>query len=291
MPAVWDLNTEQSITFDELIAHFDALGADVLVRDVESSAAMLRRLYNNRTFLVEILHRQIQDMPTFERINGYTSQVFILHRSTHYFVRAALWMNDAGKRSDEVFLYEDAHDHNFNLLTLGYVGSGYRTRVFEYDHAAAIGYPGEAVPVRYCDTIDLSAGRVLLFRESRDIHVQFPPSEFSISVNIISTGSQHVPQYAFDLNLDPSTTSATIRKTLVGYMPATFARFAQAMGVKDLTNRLGTMLDSPLRDPARLAIYTAMAEIDGDAAWRTALADCSAAIQAVARMKLDRCDA
>ena len=234
MPAVWDLNTEQSITFDELIAHFDALGADVLVRDLESSAAMLRRLYNNRTFLVEILHR-----------------------STHYFVRAALWMNDAGKRTDEVFLYEDAHDHNFNLLTLGYVGSGYRTRVFEYDHAAAIGYPGEAVPVRYCDTIDLSAGRVLLFRESRDIHVQFPPSECSISINIISTGSQHVPQYAFDLNLDPSTTCATIRKTLVGYMPATFARFAQAMGVKDLTSRLRTMLDSPLRDPARLAIYTA----------------------------------
>lgn len=288
MPEVWDLQTDQTITFDALMDYFDALGADVLKCDLDRSAAMLRRLYNNRTFLPEILNRQLQDMPAFERINGYTSQVFILHRSRHYFVRAALWLNDAGKRTDEVFLYEDAHDHNFNLLTLGYLGPGYRTKVFEYDHAGVIGYPGEPLPVQYCDTIDLLAGRVMLFRESRDIHVQFPPAGYSVSINIISTGSQHVPQYAFDLDLDPTTTSAKIRKSLVGYMPTTFSRFARAMKVSDVAGRLRKMIDADLRDSARIAVYMAMAEAEGDDAWRLALTDRSSAIRAVAEVKLGR---
>jgi hypothetical protein len=266
MALTWDLDLKDPISFAELIEYFDALGADVLKTDLDQSACVLRRLYNNRSFLVDVLQSQLADMPAFERINGYTSQVFVLHRSEHYFVRAAIWLPRADQRSDEVFLYEDAHDHNFNLLTLGYLGSGYRTVLFEYDHAAASGFLGEAVQVKFLENTGLENGRVMLFRESRDIHVQFPSDEFSISINIISTGSQHVRQYSFDLDLSPDTTVACIHRSLVGHMPSTFARFARAMEVDDVAGKLESMLSAELNGPARMAVIQALAEISAPSA-------------------------
>ncbi|WP_395641411.1 hypothetical protein [Rudaea sp.] len=99
MAISWDLDVEESISFSDLIKYFDGLGADVLLKDLDESAYMLRRIYNNRIFLVEILRSQLDDLPAFERMNGYTSQVFILHRSAHYFVRAAIWLPSENART------------------------------------------------------------------------------------------------------------------------------------------------------------------------------------------------
>ncbi|WP_395641409.1 hypothetical protein [Rudaea sp.] len=168
-------------------------------------------------------------------------------------------LKTGGTSTDEVFLYEKAHDHNFHLLTLGYFGGGYRTILFEYDNALVRGIVGESVSVSYLEDTKLASGRVMLYRENRDIHAQFPSEDFSISINIISSGGRHKRQYEFDIDLKPSTTSAMISKHLVGYMPTIYSRFAKAMGVSNVDDKLRNLLTHDIEPCASLAVEEALA--------------------------------
>ena len=41
------------------------------------------------------------------------------------------------------FFYHIPHDHNFSFLTVGYIGPGYWSDYYEYDHDSVLGAPGE----------------------------------------------------------------------------------------------------------------------------------------------------
>ncbi|MCO7469356.1 hypothetical protein D3C81_314920 [compost metagenome] len=230
----WDLDSEESISLDELIEFLDGQGENVLNDNLEFAAMMMRKLYNNRTFLSETILRQLADERRFDSINPYTPQVFMLHRADHYFIRAAIWIPPTGITGEEIFFYEDPHDHNFALLTLGYEGPGYETVLFEYDHQSVIGDVGEKVEVRFLERTRLSRGRVMFYRDSQDIHVQFPSENFSISINVVVPKMQMSRQYSFDLDLSPQTTCATIRENLIFHTPTIISRFAHDLGVSNV---------------------------------------------------------
>lgn len=268
MALTWEFDCDDAIDFADAIGHFDALGAQVLERDLDRSAHVLRRLANNRRFLVEALHAQLQDLPAFERRNPYTPQVFMLHVAAHYAVRAAIWMPPAQRRSDGIFVYEQAHDHNFDLLTVGYLGPGYRTALFEYDHASTAGFVGESVPVRALGQQRLAQGRVMLYRGSRDIHVQFPCDDVSISLNVLSAKARPNRQFEFELVGDTPTTPVTrarIRRVLSGPQPALSSRLADALGVAGVPERLQGVVDGAADDAIGLAFAQALAALAGGA--------------------------
>lgn len=234
----WDIDTDESITLDDLIAFLDAQGSSVLAEDLDGSALMLRKLYNNRTFLPETLLRQIANPAAFKAMNPYTPQVFMLHRTEHYFIRAAIWIPPIGMKGEEIFFYEDPHDHNFSLLTLGYEGPGYETVLFEYDHENVMGQVGEVVDVRFLERTRLSRGRVMFYRDSKDIHVQFPSEDFSISINIIAPNMKMNRQYSFDMDLSADNTHAVIRENLMFHTPTMIGRLAHDMGVPGVSVKL-----------------------------------------------------
>lgn len=238
MAFTWDLETDESISLDELIIHLDAQGGRILEDDLDATALMLRKLHNNRTFLSETLLRQLADPAAFNAMNPYTPQVFMLHRTEHYFIRAAVWTPSAGRNGEEIFFYEDPHDHNFALLTLGYEGSGYQTVLFEYDHQSVVGDVGEAVDVRFLERTRLSHGRVMLYRDSKDIHVQFPSEDFSVSINVVVPKMQMNRQYSFEMDLAPDNTRAVIRENLMFHTPTLISRLAHDMGVPDVFTTL-----------------------------------------------------
>lgn len=257
MAITWDIETEASISFAGLVKYFDSLGDRVLVDELDRSAEMLRRIHNNRSFLSALLVEQLADAQAFEAANPYTPQVFMLHKSTHYFIRAAVWVPPSGRLGEEIFFYEDPHDHNFSLLTLGYLGSGYRTVLFEYDHDEVNGREGEEVEVRFLEDTRLSEGRVLFYRPSEDIHVQFPSEEFSVSLNVIVPHSRN-RQFSFEMDLDPSTRVAKVRENLAFYPPISVAKFARSFGVEDVAERLGSLLKPDMCPHTRRAIKEAM---------------------------------
>ena len=201
MALVWDIDDDKTIEFDELVAHFDALGAQLFQKNLDCSALMMRRICNNRRFLAEHILGVLRGDTGVIR-NDYSAQIFVLHSSEHYLFRAVLWPTLKSVSGEETYNYELPHDHDFNFFTAGYLGSGYRTRIYEYDHASVSGLPGEDVALHEIQDLHLSPDRVMLFRRSVDVHTQYVPKEFSISLNILQNTSHlrdHRPQYEFDI--------------------------------------------------------------------------------------------
>lgn len=196
----------ESLELDEYLA---AVKGVVDVRDIDSVAAtapLLKRLGNNRRFVVDHLNDQLKFWPT-NALSFYSVQSSILGGDGPVSVRMNIWPVIAAderrrKVQSNVYSYYDTHDHNFTFMTVGYFGPGYGTRIYEYDEAQVIGYPGEKVDIRFLEETTLPVGKVMLYRPGRDIHTQLPPGEFSISLNLMITDGHREAlrdQYYFDI--------------------------------------------------------------------------------------------
>jgi hypothetical protein len=198
----------EPIAFDAFCAALDEHGCDLAHDEgVEAARALLAQLYANRDFLVERALDELETACSGQADNGYGAQVLMLHRAPgRHFVRANFWpaeddvvLQSSGRRH---YFYDVPHDHNFDFLTVGYLGPGYRSDWYEYDRSAVAGYPGEAVDLTRTECGTLSQGRMLLYRAHRDVHVQLPPTALSISINIVPEvpGTAWRDQFLFDID-------------------------------------------------------------------------------------------
>ncbi len=199
----------EPIDLAECIARLTEHGCDLTSEDgVEHGAGLLARLHANRDFLVDAALAALKDGCADQAAtNAYGGQVILLHRDEgRFFIRANFWpaMDDPVARASGAahYSYDAAHDHNFDFLTVGYLGPGYKSDWFEYDHGAVAGYPDEPVDLCLTERGQLSPGRLLHYRAHRDIHAQHPPSSLSVSLNIVpeSPGLLWRDQYMFDLD-------------------------------------------------------------------------------------------
>ena len=112
------------------------------------AAASLERLGNNRNFLGDLLIAQLREGYRDTQAAAYGPQVIVLSApSGGSFLRANIWPGEgescfraSGAGS---FDYGTAHDHNFDFLTMGYFGPGYRSEYFEIDYREIAGWRGE----------------------------------------------------------------------------------------------------------------------------------------------------
>ena len=143
-----------------------------------------------------------------EGYNQYTDATFMLYITPDepFFVRANVWRSAKAMSADldletRLYAYETPHDHNFDFVTVGYFGDGYETEIYEYDHDSVEGYIGEYVDLRFLERTFLPEGKVMMFRRRKDVHIQMPPKETSISLNLmISPTNPMTQQFGFDLN-------------------------------------------------------------------------------------------
>jgi len=277
MPRMIENAGDSRASLDEVL---DALGDGFDPQDEASTltaAALLGALGRNRDFLGDLLVEQLRNRhrESYEA-SAYGPQAIILSpmRGT-CFLRANIWPSEdeacfaaSGARS---FVYGIPHDHNFDFLTVGYFGPGYRSDYYEYDYASVAGCPGEPVELRFIERSALSEGRLLHYRAHRDVHSQLPPEATSVSLNImhIAAGQGWFDQYGFDLD------SSIVTGALSPTSTEAFLRCAVGLGgdaALDLAERFGRHHPS---DRLRLASYEARAgrlsEVaDRDALWREA---------------------
>ena len=150
MPVSMDIELQEVLGLEETMDYFSSI--DISDRDaLLQGAHVLRALANNRTFLAERVANELKEANSLQTNNQYSAQVFFLGRGKDYFVRANFWPaeNDSiiqvsGLRS---FFYGVPHDHNFDFLTVGYLGPGYISDFYEYDFDEVVGYPGEKVQI------------------------------------------------------------------------------------------------------------------------------------------------
>jgi len=218
MTLAWHFSSQDSIDLQDAIEHLNKQGPDLFTRNLEQTAGVLWQLRNNRDFLLNWALKRLEQAGRLNLV--YTPQVFVIHVSEYYFIRAVIWQPDHDqRRGEEIFFYEDPHDHNFNFFTVNYFGPGYRTVVFEYQHADVNGIADELVSVQFSEDTVLEPGKVVLFRKGVDIHTQFPPASVSISLNIMEKNldpDQIQTQYMFN------TSKGVVSSRMTRYNAETF---------------------------------------------------------------------
>lgn len=228
-----------------------------------ASAGLLARLAADRTFLGDFLVAGLRAQGrAFQADNNYDFQSVMLRTTSRYLLRANFWRPmgaesafNAHERS--AFGYGVLHNHNFHLLTVGYLGEGYETDLYHL--------PDGWRPHRLGDRIDmvplgrerLARGDVLYFRPFEDAHVQIPPAVFSVSLNLmVQSADGEAQQY----EIDPATSRVTKvidapRNARVYFaelarhlLPADAGRFLQQEAMAGATSRLRDLAQSALAD-------------------------------------------
>ncbi|MCB2078398.1 MAG: transposase [Novosphingobium sp.] len=294
MPRVIDCRDDTAACLAECVDALAVQGFDP--RDEESllhAAQQLRRLGNDRTFLGDMLVKELGARHREEdSANSYGPQVIMLAPpgGGDFFMRANIWpsedehmMRASGGAS---FVYGLPHDHNFDFLTLGYFGPGYWSDYYEFDYEAVAGWRGEPVALRFVERSRLDQGKIMHYRAHRDVHAQIPADALSVSINILHTsGAQGwLDQYSFDLE------GSRIGKILSNGASEAFVRIAVGLGCPeavDLAERFGRTHPS---DRMRLACWSALSSVAGDAAardglWREAELSGSRLVAAEARLR------
>jgi hypothetical protein len=210
MAQTYNSTTNEQITFEEFIEFVKKTitqeDEDSLLTCVDS----LFKLCNNRSFLIEYFNKFFRS--SFNPHEGntfYSEQSFVLYSCKEFFVRATYWPTASKSEKtiireshDDLFAYGLVHDHNFQLLTAGYTGDGYRTKLWEYDYENVVGYSGEKVEIKFLEETTLSTNKALYYRPSRDIHCQLPPVlEDSIAINIITSSVHQSNRQQFEFNI------------------------------------------------------------------------------------------
>jgi hypothetical protein len=279
----WNIATDESIEYDAFVDYFRALGSELFARDLDESARMMRRLANNRRFLTTRLNHELgkSSLKSFQAANLYTPQVFMLYSDENFFVRANIWEPLKTRPGESLFFYESPHDHNFNFLTVGYHGPGYRTELFDYEHDKVVGYADEPVALRTLGEDALPFGRVLFFKKSVDVHTQLPPPELSISVNVLKRERERPDQYFFD------TTRSVVTGKADKLPTAALIRLAAVVGDDNATDLLVQLAAKHECRRTRLAAHEAVASRTGSSdTWERALADGDALVRRVAAERL-----
>lgn len=212
MPRLIDPGTDPAITLNALVEALEQEHWDP--RDEDSFAAMgpwLARLGRNRRFLSDLAIVELERRFAGQQDSAYGAQVLMLRPpGTRYALRANFWpaREDAVVKAGGTapFFYDLPHDHNFSFLTVGYLGPGYWSDYYLFDDSVA-GVPGEPAHLIFDQRARLDPGKLMLYRAHRDVHVQLPPDQFSVSLNILGATPAQAwrTQYRFDVATDTVT--------------------------------------------------------------------------------------
>ncbi|MBH1432959.1 transposase [Stenotrophomonas maltophilia] len=173
-----------------------------------AASDMLAAVANDRGLLVRAINTTLLGRDDhFNNSMGVSSQAVLLYSDATYKIRANVWKKPvvrAGSLAHDssLYSYNYAHNHNFELLTIGYLGSGYWTEIHECNPREIQGYIGEDVTLKFLEKTSLPRGKVMLYRACDDVHTQLPCEELSVSLNLIVGAPQgQLPdQYAFDVS-------------------------------------------------------------------------------------------
>jgi hypothetical protein len=299
MPRVIEAATDERFELAELVETLETGGFDSRDEDVFASfGPALRKLANNRDFLAELMIAELKDRCEGQvRGNQYSAQVIMLHNaSKRFIIRANFWpaLKDSVIRHSgtDPFFYGVPHDHNFSFLTVGYFGPGYWSDYYEYEYGEVVGFPGEAVNLRFVEKSRLEPGKVMLYRAHRDVHLQLPADEMSVSINIVETSHSSVfrDQYRFDV--EEGTVDGILTRTSLEPMLALAAYYGGGEGMDLIAEFAARHPSDRIRWCALRAQAAAAPTFDGRlATFAAAIGGGSRLVDAMARREVARLEA
>ncbi len=206
MALVWDVHYDESVELEEFMDYVHNNADPHDEQSFMDCRHMLRKLANNRSFVIDKYHEKLKNFIDGGEQALSQTQSLEVAAGADFYVRANIWLPIAEDSltatfQKKLFSYDLPHDHNFSFLTVGYFGEGYETDIYEYQNEKCHGYVNEEIDLKHLGRHKLTPGRMIFYRSSRDIHIQYWPETLSVSVNLMPN-IKNVPsqqQYIFDL--------------------------------------------------------------------------------------------
>lgn len=152
----------------------------------------------NRDEIIKIIATELGFLSGFQIKNELQAPTFIIHSDERITLRLVIWLPLSGHFGKTPFSYEELHDHNFDFWTVNVFGDGYRTRMYDYDYNKVTGLSDEVVTLNCRGDQVLSPDKIMFYTRSKDAHVQYPPDEVSVSLNLIVQPDKPPRQYEFE---------------------------------------------------------------------------------------------
>jgi hypothetical protein len=179
------------VELKDLIAHLDAHFVAYSEESLLAMAPALEELGRNKRFLADYLEQNLNSSD-FQQENPYRGSTFVLGTGEGYMIRAIAWpVKTPPRRSAEIYAGDIAHNHTFSLLTLGYLGPGYTTDLYDC--------PADVLSVDAPRREQLHEGRTLYYPAYRIAHTQQAPKEYSVSLNILAYDQRQADQTFFNV--------------------------------------------------------------------------------------------
>jgi hypothetical protein len=140
----------------------------------------------------------------FQQGNAYNYQSMVIRVTDDYLLRVNFWvpkqqLAKLGAREAIAFGYDAYHNHNFNLLTVGYSGTGYETDLYRMRDPYRAYELGNVPALDSLGRWHLGRGDVMFYEEFVDVHSQVAPVDLSVSINLMTHATRNTwPQYMFD---------------------------------------------------------------------------------------------
>ncbi|MDL4454760.1 hypothetical protein QRZ34_27375 [Klebsiella michiganensis] len=116
------------ITLNDFVLYLETSGAiETLSNSVSSPSIMsatamqLRALAANKAHILSFVVNELEKSEHFQQQNNDQPQSFVLHRTPLYTIRLMLWIPSGHQAKSIPFSYEVAHDHVFDLMTVGFL--------------------------------------------------------------------------------------------------------------------------------------------------------------------------
>ena len=222
MAKVFSFLDASPLSVDRFFSEFDNIpyekGSDEFI---EECARLLSNL-NSDPFLIR---RHIEgNGGILAAISTFASpQYFVLGRHYSKFgpigLRVNFWLPISGgkfyAREKEMYSYGLGHNHDFRFFTVGHFGPGYVTDLCEIDPDGIAGIPGEHVDLMNRSTEQLTPGKVIYFDTFSDVHVQHPPDQMSVSINLI-IGVENWKREQYEIDLTSSKLVGGVMQSPIG---------------------------------------------------------------------------
>jgi len=171
---------------------------------------------------------------------------------------------------------------------VGYSGPGYETDIYEYDYDAVEGYAGEAVDIRFLEKVRFSAGMAMYYRASQDLHIQYPPAEMTITLNLMLAPPELRlrEQYEFDLS---TKTIARLPTELEASRRVSFVELSARLGDGNTAQLLEDLARQHPCRRTRLTAWQALAALlpkEATRCWEQACRDAAPLVVNHARRQL-----
>ncbi len=256
------------------------------------SAPKLKALANNKHLLRNQINQFLKSPDQSQGDNLYTDNSFIFWKNfgssaatKRFMVRANVWLEPKAYGGNLEWdalhkAYNIAHNHNFSLLTAGYWGGGYATDIFEVDESKIVGYVGEKVQLTFLERTRLNENSMIFFRRFKDVHIQYPPEDLSISLNLIpyEAGKEIAEQFDFDMK---NSTISAIAHTNV-WDRVNLLKIASLVGDEntyDIIDEFSQRSTCPRTRLAALEGLTHMHPADMKTLWERGMRDSSALVR------------